>query len=129
MPRLLEQGALDLSWLEVRGEPVAALYSIVWDGKVHFYQSGRKPDVPQNIRPGIVLHVHAIQRAIAAGLREYDFLGGASQYKTRMSTATRGLVQLRATRAAVLDTVRGVAKTGMSNVRAWLHRQQSAASS
>ena len=125
--RLLEQGALDLSWLLVGGEPVAALYSIVWAGAVHFYQSGRKVDLPPGLRPGIVLHAHAIQRAIGRGLVEYDFLGGASQYKTRMATATRPLVQLRATRTATLDTLRGVADTGIASVRSMLRRSPQAA--
>src|SRR5579883_2469134 len=43
MPRLLagEDGArLDLSWLVARGEPIAASYSVVFDDKVYFYQSG-----------------------------------------------------------------------------------------
>ena len=41
MAWLLEQGALELLWLSVRGEPVAALYGMVWAGKVYAYQCGR----------------------------------------------------------------------------------------
>ncbi|MEM9490767.1 MAG: GNAT family N-acetyltransferase, partial [Myxococcota bacterium] len=40
MPALLERGALDLLWLVCKGEPVAAVYNVVWNGKVYFYQSG-----------------------------------------------------------------------------------------
>jgi CelD/BcsL family acetyltransferase involved in cellulose biosynthesis len=40
MPRLLDGGALELAWLLVRGEPVAAAYDIVWNGKVLYYQCG-----------------------------------------------------------------------------------------
>src|SRR5205814_1134596 len=42
MPQLLDAGALELQWLCVGGEPVAALYAIVWNNKVYYYQCGRK---------------------------------------------------------------------------------------
>jgi CelD/BcsL family acetyltransferase involved in cellulose biosynthesis len=106
MAALLERGALELSWLTVRGEPIAALYNIVWDGKIHFYQSGRKIELPKGIRPGIVAHAYALQRAIAAGLREYDFLAGASQYKMQLALATRPLVRVRAVRAPLRERSR-----------------------
>lgn len=93
-----EGGALDLLWLEVRGEPVAALYSIVYRGHVHFYQSGRKTDVPKNVRPGIAIHLLAIQRSIAAGHHTYDFLATSHQYKHQLApTHRRHLASLSAT--------------------------------
>ncbi|HZS40676.1 MAG TPA: GNAT family N-acetyltransferase [Polyangia bacterium] len=106
MAALLERNALELSWLTVRGEPIAALYNIVWDGKIHFYQSGRKIELPKGIRPGIVAHAYALQRAIAAGRREYDFLAGASQYKMQLALATRPLVRVRAVRAPMRERSR-----------------------
>lgn len=95
---LLEAGALDLSWLTVRGEPTAALYNICWRGKVHYYQSGRRPDLPAKAGVGIVLHAHAIQRAIAAGAREYDMLDGVSSFKLQLTTDLRPLRTLRVLR-------------------------------
>ena len=118
MPELWERGALDLIWLSVRNEPIAALYNIVADGTVYFYQSGRRLDLPKRIRPGIVLHAHAIQRAIAAGLREYDFLAGTARYKMELSLATRPLVTLRATRASWVETAREWTDGGIGAVRA-----------
>jgi hypothetical protein len=41
MRRLLELGALRLSWLSVRGQPVAVLYGMIWGNKVYAYQTGR----------------------------------------------------------------------------------------
>ncbi|MGH7270475.1 MAG: GNAT family N-acetyltransferase, partial [Polyangiaceae bacterium] len=64
MPRLCvgDDGAsLDLLWLLARGEPIAASYSIRFGGKVHFYQSGRRVDLPKALRPGIALHALAIR--------------------------------------------------------------------
>lgn len=106
MPALLDRGALDLSWICARGEPVAALYNLRWRDRIYCYQSGRKLDLPRMIRPGIVLHAHAIRRAITAGMREYDFLGGTSQYKRRLAPSSRPLVRLRAVRRRLRETAR-----------------------
>ena len=110
MPALLERDALDLSWICAHGEPVAALYNVRWRGRVYCYQSGRKLDVPKAIRPGIVVHAHAIRRAIEGGMSEYDFLGGASQYKRKLAPTTRPLVRLRAVRRRLRETARMVAE-------------------
>jgi CelD/BcsL family acetyltransferase involved in cellulose biosynthesis len=118
LPVLLEQNALELIRLEVRGEPVAAVYNIVWDGRVHFYQSGRKMDVPKKIRPGVILHAFAIQTAIDNGRREYDFLAGTARYKEELSTATRPLSSVRATRPALLrEHARRLVRRGAKKAR------------
>lgn len=114
---LFDAGALELLWLSVRDEPVAAVYNIVWNGKVHFYQSGRKTDVPSGQRPGIVLHAHAIRRAIEAGRHEYDFLGGGEHYKKQMALATRPLVQLRVVRTVLRERLRCLAERGIDIAR------------
>jgi CelD/BcsL family acetyltransferase involved in cellulose biosynthesis len=98
MPALLARDALELMWLTVRGEPVAALYNIVWNDKVYFYQSGRLPDLPRQVRAGLVLHALAIRRAIELGRREYDFLNGTSRYKQELALAGRPLGTLRVRR-------------------------------
>ncbi len=95
MGELFARDALDLWWLGKGGEPIAALYNVVWDGRVYYYQAGRQPDLPRSVRPGIVLHAHAIRQAIEAHRTEYDFLGGASRYKSQLATARRPLVELR----------------------------------
>jgi CelD/BcsL family acetyltransferase involved in cellulose biosynthesis len=131
LPALLDAGALELLWLTVRDEPIASVYNILWNGKVYFYQSGRKPDVPSGQRPGIVLHAHAIRQAIESGRREYDFLGGGEHYKKQMALATRPLVQLRVVRPIFRErlhllTERGIelARTARGNLRAaWRGRQ------
>jgi CelD/BcsL family acetyltransferase involved in cellulose biosynthesis len=124
LPVLLEEGALELLWLCVRGEPVAAAYNIVWDGKVYFYQGGRKMDVPAGVRPGIVLHALAIRRAIAAGCREYDFLAGAARYKEQFALASRPLVDLRAARPSLRERARRLAEGGIAWARSWIGQRR-----
>lgn len=125
MPRLLtgEDGvSLDLSWLLVRGEPVAAAYNLVHGGRLQFYQSGRRVDVPKNVRPGIAMHALAIRASIEAGLREYDFLAGASRYKRDLATESRNLVTLRAVapglRARVVEAARVLAERAIARIHA-----------
>ncbi len=126
LPRLLAGGQLELLWLVVGGEPVAALYNIVANNKVYFYQCGRKLDVPAGQRPGIVLLALAVQHAIAASRREFDFLGGSAQYKTQFALATRPLVEVRAARPGWRETLRGWADQGLAYARAARNRLRAA---
>ena len=116
MPAFLKAGALQLLWLTVRDEPIAAIYNILWNGKVYFYQSGRKIDLPSKIRPGLVMQAYALRRAIEAGRREYDFLGGAARYKLQLALASRPLVQFRAVRRALREQARRCADLGVSQI-------------
>jgi CelD/BcsL family acetyltransferase involved in cellulose biosynthesis len=111
---LLDAGALDLSWLRVRGEVIAALYNLRWNGKISVYQSGRRTDLPTNVRAGVVLHAYAIQRAIADGVREYDFLAGVSRYKQQFAPAVRPLVTLRVAPWSLPEGTRRLVETGLS---------------
>jgi CelD/BcsL family acetyltransferase involved in cellulose biosynthesis len=117
LPVLLANGALEMAWLEARGEPVAAQYNIVWGTKVYFYQGGRRTDIPRHLRPGFALHAIAIRRAIELGRSEYDFLGGPSAYKLDLALATRSLTTLHARRPGLrlaacraLDRVTGIVR-------------------
>jgi CelD/BcsL family acetyltransferase involved in cellulose biosynthesis len=121
LPRLLDQGALELMWLNVRGEPVAAIYNLVWNGKVYFYQCGRKLDVPRGQRLGIVMLAYAIRRAIEAGRREFDALAGESLYKSQLMLAARPLVQVRAARPSLLEQTRKLAGCGIACARVVRH--------
>ena len=119
MPALLAQGALELAWLSVRGEPLAAAYGIVWRDKVYFYQAGRSLTVPKGLRPGIVMHARLIQRATELGRREYDFLDGHSRYKRQLSTSARSIVRLRALRVhdGLRERARRLAERGLAEGR------------
>jgi len=125
MPALLrgEGGTLDLLWLEVGGAPVAALYNLVYQGNVLAYQAGRKLDVPKHVRPGIAIHLLAMQRAIEMGHHTYDFLASADQYKRKLAPGpSRHLVTL----VAIAPTVRAHAS---SEARRTFHQLASAARS
>jgi CelD/BcsL family acetyltransferase involved in cellulose biosynthesis len=103
MPLLLERDCLELLCLHVRGEPISAMYNVRWGGKTYFYQCGRSREVPSHIRPGGVLLYLAIRRAIEAGQREFDLLGGEAVYKKQLTSDSRALVQLRIARPGVRE--------------------------
>jgi CelD/BcsL family acetyltransferase involved in cellulose biosynthesis len=115
---LLDAGALDLLWLRARGEVIAVLYNMRWNGKISMYQAGRQLNLPPTIRPGVVLHAYAIQRAIAAGLREYDFLAGVSRYKSQFAPTVRPLVEVRATQRSLREKARQLVELAANAARA-----------
>ena len=118
IPRLFDEGALELASLRARGRIVAALYNVVWRGKVHFYQCGRAMDVPSDLRPGVVIHSRAIAHAIERGLREYDFLPSLARYKIELSLASRPILTLRAARPTAALVARRMMRVAAEHARA-----------
>jgi CelD/BcsL family acetyltransferase involved in cellulose biosynthesis len=118
MPALLARGELELMWLCASDQPIAAMYNIVWNGAVHFYQSGRRMDLPKELRPGVVLHALAIRRSIELGRREYDFLAGGSRYKQDLALAVRPLCTVRLVRRRRIDLARRLYVKASSIARA-----------
>ncbi len=92
------RGLVDLCWLSVRGEPVAVHYSLRLGGKIYFYQCGRKVGVPGRVRVGIVMLRLVLTEAMAVGVREFDFLGGAARYKSLFTRTSRSIVTMRVAR-------------------------------
>ncbi len=118
MGKLLASDNLDLIWLCKGDRPLAVVYNIIWNNTVYFYQSGRCTDVPSKVRPGIAIHIYAIQDSIKRGLTKYDFLAGATRYKQQLALAQTRLIRIRAARAgSVAAALRNVAERGASLVR------------
>jgi CelD/BcsL family acetyltransferase involved in cellulose biosynthesis len=74
---------------------IAILYNLVFQGRVHFFQSGLSYYDDRKLKPGLVAHALAIQHYVDVGEHEYDFLGGDPapvRYKRSMSSHRRPLV-------------------------------------
>lgn len=110
MQRLAEIGALELLILRAHGEPVAAQYTMIWSGKVHVYQAGRKSGLPNNVRAGGVLDALTIRRAIEQGRREVDLLADEAFYKSQLTSTVRPLVQVRAARRCLVEGIRQIGR-------------------
>lgn len=117
LPVLFQEGKLQLAWLSVRDQPVVVHYQIVANHKVYFYQCGRSLDVPEPIRPGIVMIALSLQEAIQQGLGEYDFLGGAAQYKLAFTDTVRPIAEIRVARNGLVELLRRCARSAARIVR------------
>jgi len=101
--RALEQGTLDLALLVVDGLSVAVDYGFRIGDTHFFYAAGFDPDPAwARYSIGAVLRGRSIRRAIADGLRTYDFLRGDRAYKQRYGTQEVAHVRLRIFRSATL---------------------------
>jgi CelD/BcsL family acetyltransferase involved in cellulose biosynthesis len=78
--RLLAEEKLQLSWLELDGEPVAAEYVLSGLSSCYAYQSGLAPERIEE-SPGQLSLICAIRQAIDSGHRRFDFLRGDEPYK------------------------------------------------
>lgn len=94
---LAEQGWLQLSFLEVAGQPVATYLCFDYGNKILVYNSGYDPSAVPQLSPGWVLLSQLIQHAIGLGRSHFDFLQGNEDYKYRFggvdSPVYRTLIQ------------------------------------
>jgi CelD/BcsL family acetyltransferase involved in cellulose biosynthesis len=117
LQHLAQRGWLELLWLCAHGEPVAVMYGLKWAGKVCLYQMGRRTDVPEQLRPGIVLVALAIRRAIEAGQREFDLLPDDAMYKRQLAPNARPFMRLRIARGGLLESLRRAAMSCRAGIR------------
>ena len=78
-----EHGWLQLSFLEVEGQPIATYFCFEYNNEVQVYNSGYDPQAYSQLSPGWVLLARLIQEAIAQGYARFDFLQGNEDYKHR----------------------------------------------
>jgi CelD/BcsL family acetyltransferase involved in cellulose biosynthesis len=97
VPRMAENGWLQLAFLTVNGDPAAAYLNFDFAGRVLVYNSGLKPGSYGHLSPGIVLLCRLIEHAIREGRHEFDFLRGTEEYKYRMGAQDRPVMLLEAT--------------------------------
>jgi len=96
---------LRLGTLIVNNEPLASGYNFRFGNKIYAYQCGVKIDEDTNISVGTIADVYAIREAISEGLKEYDFLAGATYYKKRLATNERNIVTLRISKRSPRDAI------------------------
>jgi CelD/BcsL family acetyltransferase involved in cellulose biosynthesis len=101
--RLHANGWLLLLLLSVNGRNVAVRYDYRYAGKLWCMQGGWSPEYASK-RVGTLLTGKVIEWGFEHGLREYDFLGGDSDYKRRWANGERLMTNLT---AGNTNTVRG----------------------
>lgn len=79
---LLRRGGLELWFMELNGEPVAAQIGLRYGDTVHSLQEGFDPAFASD-SVGYVLRSHVLRHCIETGVRQYDFLAGDQDSKQR----------------------------------------------
>lgn len=80
--------SLDLYFLCVRDEPIAAIYSYNFGGKRYFYLSGMDTEY-EKLSPGIYLLLHRLKDSFEQGLEYFDMLRGAQRYKQQFANSVK----------------------------------------
>ncbi len=94
-------GEVQLSRVSAGPHEIGYLYNLVHEHTIYAYQSGFNYENEAKIKPGLVSHVLAIERAIAAGFNYYDFLAGEAQYKRSLATQTEAMRWIRLRRPRI----------------------------
>ena len=93
-------GTLQLLFCGVEGRAAAALFNFDYRGRIWVYNSGLDPSAFAALSPGVVLTAAAIERAIALGRAEFDFLRGDEEYKYRFGAVDQPIYRLSLHRPA-----------------------------
>lgn len=96
VPAAAEAGWLQMNFLEVVGEPVAAYINFDYENKILVYNSGLEPNKASALSPGIVLLSYNIEHAIENKREVFDFLRGDEQYKYKMGGQDTKIYNLKA---------------------------------
>ena len=118
---LLRAGQLQLHWLEVDDEPVAAEYQVAGDGILYAYQAGINPSRLE-IEPGHLITIALVRWAIQSGYRAYDLLRGDEPYKTRWGATPRATRQIRVVPQFASAQFRHGAWLAGESVKQWVKR-------
>lgn len=89
-----ESGEVSLHELAADGSTVASVVCFELEGRMSFYQSGRRPE-PRWRSAGTLLLFRIIEHATERGLSEFDLLRGDEQYKRSFADAERPLLTAR----------------------------------
>ncbi|GAB5492549.1 MAG: GNAT family N-acetyltransferase [Phototrophicaceae bacterium] len=96
VPAAAKAGWLQMNFLEVMGEPVAAYVNFDYNNQILVYNSGLEPSKAAALSPGIILLAYNIQHAIETKHDIFDFLRGDEQYKYKMGGQNTEIFNLKA---------------------------------
>lgn len=97
-PALLDAGLLRLLALRLDGRIMAIMHVLFAHRRACYYISGFDPRFAR-FSPGVVITGMAIQRAVAEGMAEFDFLAGREPYKYAWGAVDRPVAAISIPRA------------------------------
>ena len=96
---------LRLSTLFFNQKPIACIYNFCYGNKIYFYQSGIEISDDRDLRYGMLAHIFAISYSISEAAKEYDFLAGVSDYKTRLAKEQHEIVTIRISKLSTKESL------------------------
>jgi len=109
-------GAASVSLLHCDDRAAAALAGICWGDTFYFWNGGFDPAFAR-YNVGDVVQRLTIETAIAAGLRQFDFLWGSEDYKLRWGARRRDTYRLEIDRSTVRLVARAAARAVARSTR------------
>jgi CelD/BcsL family acetyltransferase involved in cellulose biosynthesis len=117
--RLCQARQLQICWLTLDDQPVAADFNLITPEGTLSYQSGVDPDSLDH-SPGHMLFMAQILKSIESGQHMYDLLRGDESYKADWGAEPESLLRLRVVpRRAVPQFRHGVWLAGVT-MRGWI---------
>lgn len=124
--QLAAEGSLQLSFLLVDGEEAAAVYGFKQRDVFYYYLGGFDPRWGSRSVSSLLLY-NLVTEAIKKGLRSFDFLRGAEDYKNRWQAELKQNYRLIIARASVKSSLAKsllIAENAVVlKAKAWLHQQ------
>jgi CelD/BcsL family acetyltransferase involved in cellulose biosynthesis len=117
--RLLANGELCLSWVELDGTPFAAEYHLAGRHTVYTYQSGMDTDRLHD-SPGRIAYMLTLQSAIAEGFRRLDFMRGDEPYKAHFRAEAHRQFDYRVFPNRRLARLRGKLEVAGLSMKRWV---------
>jgi len=79
-----------ISVLEVNNKPIGMIYGFYYNNKIYIYQTGFDPASEyKKYSIGQILYSYMIEKAIALGCQEFDFLRGGEEHKYKWSAVEK----------------------------------------
>ena len=91
-------------------ETLAIIYYFVSDLIAYFYLQGVRREIDNRLKPGLLSHAMAIQFFSDQGFKEYNFMGGDSQYKRQLSQKSMNLTTVIIKKGSLLFDIEEIAR-------------------
>jgi CelD/BcsL family acetyltransferase involved in cellulose biosynthesis len=115
-------GAGNVQLLRIRcgAEDIGYIYNLIWRGTAMMIQTGFQRGATNQLRPGYVSHLLAMQLNAGLGMTGYDFMPGNDEYKRVLAKPAPQLVSVRFQRRRLKFRVESTAVRAVRAARRWL---------
>jgi hypothetical protein len=127
--RAIPSGTAQLLVVKAGGEEVGLAYNFIHRGKVCAYSNGLSYREDNSFKPGFVTQVASVIHCLQLGLDEYDFMGGAQNYKREMGPRVRELAWMVFERRTVRMRAMRVLRRVKAGLESWKERRSAVSTS